>query len=665
MSGCMGGNSPSHFSEEDEGGGVTFVKGIRLSDKVIDRMKQSKSGGCPHYASETQKPEVTPVPSPAVEQLLPLLTPSPPPQEAPPTPPSVELPPAVRFLPPPPVKFHALPPASMEPTEPPSPPKPETPPLSEPVITTEPLLQLHPPVESLTCPAAAVEPIVLPPDESRAPTPAEPETSVITSIADPTIEHAVLHPPVETPQIIEPIVSPTVLPPPAETPQIIEPIIEPIVLPPPVEMPQITEPIIETPVLPSSVAFLEPSTPPCEPLTPTPPAASEPVTVALSVDLPEPVAPSPPPVEPVQLPVTVEPTPVEPVALPCPAASPPAEAAVSLSQVETVLIEPVVPSATVEEVTTVQSPVVDVTPPPEPLPPPPEPVPVPLPAHKLIIDEAPPPCHCMELAVLPADVPVNVPPPEPVAPPPPPPPPPPAPPAEEAVGSSSLPSFEEDEPPDTITAPPPVAALPASPEVVEEELRQKIKDDFNKSLEEELNQRRLGLQQQLEEMRLQAHAEAQTAAQALVEEQVKKTLEAEKTAQMEKLSDAIMKQRMQTEDQKLMVQLYRMELKAHQLAEKEKELKKRDTLYKDHMAKLEAKCVDFYKRSAESYQKGKEETHNRFARFNVRPVCGDLQSQILKCYRESAGKTLSCSSIASAYMQCVDNAKKDKLSTGG
>lgn len=229
----------------------------------------------------------------------------------------------------------------------------------------------------------------------------------------------------------------------------------------------------------------------------------------------------------------------------------------------------------------------------------------------------------------------------------------------------SLPPVFDEEPPVSVTAPPPVTALPASPEVVEKELRQKIKEDFYKSLEEEINQRRLGLQQQLEEMRLQAHAEAQIAAQALVEEQVKKTLEAEKTAQTEKLTDAIMKQRMQTEDQKLMVQLYRMELKAHQLEEKEKELKKRDALYKEHVTKLEAKCVDFYKKSAESFQKGKEETHSRFARFNIQPVCGDLQSQILKCYQESAGKTLSCSSIASAYMQCVDNAKKDKLSTGG
>lgn len=60
----------------------------------------------------------------------------------------------------------------------------------------------------------------------------------------------------------------------------------------------------------------------------------------------------------------------------------------------------------------------------------------------------------------------------------------------------------------------------------------------------------------LEEMGTQARAEAEAAARAQVEEQVKTTLEAEKAAYMENLTDSIMKERMKTEDQRLMVQLY-------------------------------------------------------------------------------------------------------------
>lgn len=45
-------------------------------------------------------------------------------------------------------------------------------------------------------------------------------------------------------------------------------------------------------------------------------------------------------------------------------------------------------------------------------------------------------------------------------------------------------------------------------------------------------------------------------------------------------------------------------------------------------------------------------------RYDISPVCAELQDQILKCYRENAGKTLLCSNIASLYMQCVDSAKQ-------
>lgn len=57
-------------------------------------------------------------------------------------------------------------------------------------------------------------------------------------------------------------------------------------------------------------------------------------------------------------------------------------------------------------------------------------------------------------------------------------------------------------------------------------------------------------------MRAQAQAEAQAAAQAQVEEQVKRTLEGEKAAYVENLTDSIMKERMKTDDERLMVQLY-------------------------------------------------------------------------------------------------------------
>ncbi|KAM9375778.1 coiled-coil-helix-coiled-coil-helix domain containing 3b isoform 2-T2 [Pholidichthys leucotaenia] len=239
-------------------------------------------------------------------------------------------------------------------------------------------------------------------------------------------------------------------------------------------------------------------------------------------------------------------------------------------------------------------------------------------------EAAPSSCQCLELDVV--NEPQMVPPP-----------------VEEPTMTSSLPPVVEDE----------------VPEAEEEEVKQKIKEELQRNLKEELNQRREELQQQLEEMKAQAQAVAKAAARTRVEEQVRKTEEAEK------LTDAIVEARVKTKDESITAQLYWLELKAHQLDEKEKEVKKRNELYMEHLEKLEAKCSEFYKASVEGFQKGKEETQKRFARFNVQPVCGDLQSQILRCYKENTGKTLTCSGIASAYMECVDNAKKNKLSTGG
>lgn len=48
-------------------------------------------------------------------------------------------------------------------------------------------------------------------------------------------------------------------------------------------------------------------------------------------------------------------------------------------------------------------------------------------------------------------------------------------------------------------------------------------------------------------------------------------------------------------------------------------------------------------------------------RYEMQPVCADLQGQILACYRENVGKTLNCSNIAALYLQCVNDAKQVRI----
>jgi len=257
----------------------------------------------------------------------------------------------------------------------------------------------------------------------------------------------------------------------------------------------------------------------------------------------------------------------------------------------------------------------------------------------------PPPCHSMEVAILSTYSPITEPSEEPIFTPP-------HPPAVEPIVVLPPPVFDEEVP--VIMTPPP----PPAP-VDEATLRRQIEEEQQKALELEFSQKKQELMKEVEEAKTLARAQAKAEAKALVEEQVKKILEEEKASYIENLKESLMTERMKTEDERLMAQLY-----AHKLDEKEKELAKQDAFFKEHVANLEAKSAQFYKVTAESFQKGKEDAHGRFKRFNITPICGDLQSQILKCFKENAGETLACSGIASAYMQCVDKAKK-KTSTGG
>lgn len=60
----------------------------------------------------------------------------------------------------------------------------------------------------------------------------------------------------------------------------------------------------------------------------------------------------------------------------------------------------------------------------------------------------------------------------------------------------------------------------------------------------------------LYEVKVQARAQAQAVAQAQIQEEVKKILDVEKASQGENLMAAIEKERMTTEDERLMAQLY-------------------------------------------------------------------------------------------------------------
>ncbi|XP_051977033.1 MICOS complex subunit MIC19-like isoform X8 [Xyrauchen texanus] len=211
--------------------------------------------------------------------------------------------------------------------------------------------------------------------------------------------------------------------------------------------------------------------------------------------------------------------------------------------------------------------------------------------------------------------------------------------------------------------PPPLVesvGVVSAPAVDEFELRRKITEELQKGLEEERRKAQEELNHWLEEERSQAHAQAEAEAQAQVKDEVSRILALEKSSADENIQNAILKERVTADDERLRAQIY-----ARQLEERDKELRKQDAFYREQVAKLKERSAQFYKVSNENYHKAADDVNAKFKRYEISPVCTDLQGQILKCYRENAGKTLLCSNIASLYLQCVNKSKQDKLRTGG
>ncbi|KAF7669019.1 hypothetical protein LDENG_00260400 [Lucifuga dentata] len=565
----MGGNNSTRrvSFESDENENITVVKGIRLSENVINRMREPAAPPKPHPPPATTSPS-----SPMANLTLsPLLQPVPPPFD-----PITSLPP-----PPPP------PPALSEPVAPPSP---------------------SPPAPSAT--EAVVEP---------APPPLQP---LKEQVAASTIIDMVLpspSPPAAANDAAAPAFEPVVAPPSA--PVAVELEIEPTsLLSPPAPIETLTAAPCPSPAVVESVALLAPQ---LVPELSTPP-------------LNQAVAPSPPVIEPFAPPNVIEP--IAPPSLPEPIPSPLPDN-----------IEPITASPIPETEPISSAPVSN---PDTLLPPslhlsgdtlssqPAEPFAVPPLAEFFAPCEpvAPPSQPPVETVPLPA--------PEPVA------------------------DLEPLAVPESAPVPPPVAP----PADDEEALRKKITEELSKGLEQERSKAEQELQacshidvcsEELKEEKAHAAALAQAEAQSQVQDEVSKILSVERAVAQESLQHAVMRERITAEDERHRAQLFEMIHKAKQLEAREAELKKQDVFYREQVARLEERSAQFYKVTTENYHKAADQVNAKFKRYEVYAVCADLQGQILKCYRENTGKTLQCSNIAALYLQCVNNAKQNKLRTSG
>ncbi|XP_061618404.1 coiled-coil-helix-coiled-coil-helix domain containing 3a isoform X4 [Phyllopteryx taeniolatus] len=196
-------------------------------------------------------------------------------------------------------------------------------------------------------------------------------------------------------------------------------------------------------------------------------------------------------------------------------------------------------------------------------------------------------------------------------------PPPPPQPVAESGSSASVPESSPVAPP-----PSPPAAAPA---IDEEALKKRISEELYEGLEKQRVKAEQDLQAWLEAEKSRASAQAQAEAHRHVEDEVSRILSVERSVYQESIQQAVIRERIAAEDEKLRAQLY---------------------------------SAQFYKVTTENYHKAADQVNAKFKRYDTYPVCADLQGQILACYRENAGKTLHCSNIAAMYLQCVNNAKQ-------
>ncbi|KAM7041117.1 PREDICTED: MICOS complex subunit MIC25 isoform X1 [Sturnus vulgaris] len=104
---------------------------------------------------------------------------------------------------------------------------------------------------------------------------------------------------------------------------------------------------------------------------------------------------------------------------------------------------------------------------------------------------------------------------------------------------------------------------------------------------------------------------------------------------------------------------------AMELERREAELKLQENFYKEQFSRIEKKNAEIYKLTTEQYQEAATKAEERIKRRNADPICANLQSEILKCFRENKHEVLNCSELAKEYQRCVSAAQKELLVNSG
>lgn len=148
--------------------------------------------------------------------------------------------------------------------------------------------------------------------------------------------------------------------------------------------------------------------------------------------------------------------------------------------------------------------------------------------------------------------------------------------------------------------------------------------------------------------------------QAMVQEELARLARREREASQENVNAALVRERAKTREEQEKAQSL-----AKQLDKKEAELQQLSAFYKEQLLLLEKKNMDFYQQAADQYNQAADKAEAHIKPRHVLPICPELQTQVLNCYKENKHQTLLCSGFAREYMNCINSAKKSTLVNHG
>lgn len=148
--------------------------------------------------------------------------------------------------------------------------------------------------------------------------------------------------------------------------------------------------------------------------------------------------------------------------------------------------------------------------------------------------------------------------------------------------------------------------------------------------------------------------------QALVREELARMARREKEAGADDLNPAVLRERARNREE-----LDKAQNLAKQLARKDAELKHLAAFYKEQLQLMEKKNMDYYQQTSQMYNEAATKAEGSIKPRNTLPICPELQSQVLNCYKENRHQTLQCSALAKEYMNCINSAKKNVMVNHG